>query len=147
MKRWRYGVAVGLLATLGACSHMTGNEASRTSPMAEPTVAPGMVKQVQSKLRDDGYYKQGSVDGVWGSGTEAAVRSFQKDHNLDSNGQLDVPTIQALNLAGAPAAENGTTSADTGQIHSSQNTAAPATQPMAAAQNPPANTAGTAPTH
>ena len=59
-----------------------------------------MVKQVQSKLRDDGYYKQGAVDGVWGSGTEYAVRSFQHDHNLSSNGQLDVPTLQALNVSG-----------------------------------------------
>lgn len=64
-----------------------------------PTVAPDMVKDVQSKLRDDGYYEQGAVDGVWGSGTEAAVRSFQKDHQLSSSGQLDVPTLQALNVA------------------------------------------------
>ena len=69
---------------------------------AFPVVAPDMVKQVQAKLRDDGYYKQGTVDGVWGSGTEMAVRSYQRDHNLGSSGQLDVPTIQALNLAGGP---------------------------------------------
>jgi peptidoglycan hydrolase-like protein with peptidoglycan-binding domain len=59
-----------------------------------------MVRQVQSQLRDGGYYKQGPVDGVWGAGTENAVRAYQRDHNLTSNGQLDVPTLQALNLAG-----------------------------------------------
>jgi peptidoglycan hydrolase-like protein with peptidoglycan-binding domain len=71
----------------------------QSTAMTQPAVAPDMVRQVQSKLRDDGYYKQGSVDGVWGSGTEASMRSFQHDHNLATNGQLDVPTLQALNLA------------------------------------------------
>jgi peptidoglycan hydrolase-like protein with peptidoglycan-binding domain len=104
MNLLRYGVAVGLLAGLGACSSMGGGsgQASRSTAMAQPTMAPDMVRGVQSKLRDDGYYKQGSVDGVWGSGTEAAVRSFQQDHNLGASGQLDVPTLQALNLAGGP---------------------------------------------
>jgi hypothetical protein len=39
------------------------------------------------------------VDGVWGSETQASLRSFQHDHNLATNGQLDVPTLQALNLS------------------------------------------------
>jgi N-acetylmuramoyl-L-alanine amidase len=67
--------------------------------MTQPTVSPDTVRQVQSKLRDDGYYKQGPIDGVWGSGTQASVQSFQHDHNLTANGQLDLPTLQALNLA------------------------------------------------
>ena len=98
MKMSRYGVAVGLLASLGACSNMTGSSSHASRPAAthtvQPTVAPDMVKNVQSKLRDGGYYKQGAMDGVWGSGTENAVRSFQHDHNLGSSGQLDVPTLQ-----------------------------------------------------
>lgn len=104
-------MALGLLATLGACSDMMGganaSQAPRAAAVAQPTVAPEMVRQVQSRLRDDGYYKQGAVDGVWGSSTEASVRSFQHDHNLVSNGQLDVPTLQALNLlSGSAAATN-----------------------------------------
>jgi peptidoglycan hydrolase-like protein with peptidoglycan-binding domain len=109
MRTWRFGVAVGMLAALGACSMMGGgSQASRPVAVAQPTVAPDMVKQVQSKLRDDGYYKQGAVDGVWGSGTETAVRSFQHDHNLGSSGQLDVPTLQALNVAPGTQATNNT---------------------------------------
>jgi peptidoglycan hydrolase-like protein with peptidoglycan-binding domain len=102
----RYGIAVGLLAGLGACSNMMGGTSSRDTAMAPPPVAPDMVRQVQSKLRDDGYYKQGAVDGVWGAGTQASVRSFQHDHNLTSSGQLDVPTLQALNLASGPVTTN-----------------------------------------
>ena len=109
MKQMRLGIAVGLVVALGACSNMMGggsNASSRTTMAVPPTVAPDMVRQVQAKLRDGGYYKQGSVDGVWGSGTEAAVRSFQQDHNMSASGQLDVPTLQALNLAGGPPASS-----------------------------------------
>lgn len=96
----RYGIALGLLAGLGACSNFESRGSVPQSTAAtQPAVAPDVVRQVQSKLRDDGYYKQGAVDGVWGSGTQASVRSFQHDHNLNTSGQLDVPTLQALNLA------------------------------------------------
>jgi hypothetical protein len=106
MKFIRTGIAVGLLAGLGACSNMMGGGSSRdtTAVAAAPPVAPDMVRQVQSKLRDGGYYKQGAVDGVWGAGTEASVRSFQRDHSLGSSGQLDMPTLQALNLTSGPTA-------------------------------------------
>jgi peptidoglycan hydrolase-like protein with peptidoglycan-binding domain len=101
MKIVRYGIAIALLAGLGACSDMMGgsSRAPRQAAVTQPTVAPATVRQVQSKLRDDGYYKQGPVDGVWGSGTQTSVQSFQRDHNLTANGQLDLPTLQALNLA------------------------------------------------
>lgn len=104
MKITRFGIALGLLAGLGACSNlMGGSGTSRDTAMAAPPVAPDMVRQVQSKLRDSGYYKQGAVDGVWGAGTESSVRAFQHDHNLTSSGQLDMPTLQALNVtAGSP---------------------------------------------
>ena len=104
MKIVRFGIAMGLLAGLGACSNMMGGSGpSRDTAMAAAPVAPDMVRQVQSKLRDGGYYKQGPVDGVWGVGTESSVRAFQHDHNLNSSGQLDMPTLQALNLASGPA--------------------------------------------
>jgi peptidoglycan hydrolase-like protein with peptidoglycan-binding domain len=93
------GVALGLLAGLGACSNFDSRgSAPQSTAMTQPAVAPDVVRQVQSKLRDGGYYKQGAVDGVWGSATQASVRSFQQDHNLSTSGQLDVPTLQALNL-------------------------------------------------
>ena len=105
MNLMRYGVAIGLLASLGACSNMSnmfggGGGSSERPRMAatQPAVSPDTVKQVQSKLRDSGYYKNGPVDGVWGAGTESAVRSFQHDHNMNASGQLDVATLQALNV-------------------------------------------------
>jgi peptidoglycan hydrolase-like protein with peptidoglycan-binding domain len=102
MKIVRCGIAAGLLAGLGACSNMTGSSAApQPSAAAQPPVAPDMARQVQSKLHDDGYYRQGALDGVWDSGTQASLRSFQRDHNLVANGALDMPTLQALNLPGS----------------------------------------------
>jgi peptidoglycan hydrolase-like protein with peptidoglycan-binding domain len=139
MKAWRYGVAIGVLAGLGACSNL---DSRGTAPgpvaTAQPTVvAPDMVRQVQAKLHDGGYYKQGPVDGVWGPGTEAAVRAFQKDHNLGSSGQLDVPTLQALNVASGSAVANNTAPTQP------QSTQPQPTQPVSG--NPNAAPAGSGP--
>lgn len=84
-----------------------------------------MVRQVQLKLRDDGYYKLDNIDGVWGSGTEAAVRSYQRDHNLIGSGQLDVPTLQAMNLPGGAQATT-----HSGPSDRPANTESTITQPM-----------------
>jgi peptidoglycan hydrolase-like protein with peptidoglycan-binding domain len=148
MKTLHYGVAIALLGGLGACSNMMGSRTASTPtptyaprPVAaeQPTVAPGMIRSVQSKLQDDGYYKHGSVDGIYGSGTEAAVRSFQKDHNLTTNGELDLPTLQALNVANAPTATDNPAPAQASP---------PATQPMGNNANPPpADTTTSSPAH
>ncbi|WP_428539092.1 peptidoglycan-binding domain-containing protein [Rhodopila sp.] len=110
-----------MLAGLGGCSHISSmmdrnttskapSEAPKASMAAtQPTVSPEMVKKVQAKLHSSGYYKHGHVDGIFGSGTESAVRSFQQDHNLGSSGQLDVPTLQALNVTSGPVADTDTT--------------------------------------
>ena len=97
--------AIGAIALLPACSDMMGGRSSSASsaaaaPAPQP-VANAMVKQVQDRLQHDGYYKQGAVDGVWGSGTMNAVQAFQRDHSLAATGQLDVPTLQALNINAA----------------------------------------------
>jgi len=50
---------------------------------------------LQIILRDLGY-KPGSIDGVVGSKTQAALREFQDDNDLRSTGKLDADTIGAL---------------------------------------------------
>ncbi len=146
MQIWRFGVAAGLLAGLGACSNMMGGggtAASRpvaaTQPVTQPTMAPVMVKDVQSRLRDDGYYKLGSLDGIWGSRTESAVRSFQKDHNLATSGQLDVPTLQALNLTSPPGGNADTAPPPPPTQPSGAVGTQPGNRPAASDQAPPAH--------
>ena len=53
------------------------------------------VETLQRKLRDIGYYS-GALDGVYGSGTEEAVRRFQRDRGLTSDGIAGPITLTAL---------------------------------------------------
>lgn len=50
---------------------------------------------MQCKLRDLGYYT-GTVTGGFYSGTEKAVKAFQKDHRISASGRADERTLNAL---------------------------------------------------
>jgi redox-regulated HSP33 family molecular chaperone len=64
------------------------------------------VKQIQTKLKTWGYYS-GSVDGVYGSATEKAVRSFQKKNGLTVDGKAGPQTLKAMGISGGDAASVG----------------------------------------
>lgn len=55
------------------------------------------VKQIQTKLKDWGYYS-GNVDGVYGSGTYEAVKKFQSSNGLAADGVAGSQTLQALGI-------------------------------------------------
>lgn len=55
------------------------------------------VKEVQRRLKQWGYYK-GSVDGVFGAGTKAAVIAFQKKNGLTADGVVGKATYKALGM-------------------------------------------------
>lgn len=57
------------------------------------------VRQLQQKLKDEGYYQEGDVDGIWGPKTEQAVQSFQESQGIESSGQLNAQTVDALGLS------------------------------------------------
>jgi len=56
-----------------------------------------MVREIQTRLKAWGYYS-GSVDGIYGSQTEKAVRYFQKSNGLSVDGQVGNRTLAALGL-------------------------------------------------
>lgn len=66
------------------------------------------VKEVQRRLKKWGYYN-GSVDGVFGAGTRAAVIAFQKKNGLTADGIVGKATYQALgiNVNGGSATQTG----------------------------------------
>lgn len=66
------------------------------------------VKTIQQKLKRWGYYK-GSVDGIYGSGTRAAVVAFQKKNGLTPDGIVGSKTLAALGISGG-----SSTSSDSG---------------------------------
>ena len=55
------------------------------------------VREIQTRLADWGYYS-GSVDGIYGSRTEAAVRWFQEANGLAVDGRAGPETLEALGL-------------------------------------------------
>lgn len=55
------------------------------------------VRQIQTKLKNWGYYS-GSVDGIYGSATLAAVKSFQKKNGLTVDGIAGTKTLQAMGI-------------------------------------------------
>lgn len=55
------------------------------------------VKEVQRRLKRWGYYS-GSVDGIFGAGTRAAVIAFQKKNGLTADGVVGKATYKALGM-------------------------------------------------
>jgi peptidoglycan hydrolase-like protein with peptidoglycan-binding domain len=55
------------------------------------------VSAVQSALAKLGYYR-GSIDGVAGDETQAAIARYQEDHDLSVTGTLTAATLQSLGL-------------------------------------------------
>ena len=55
------------------------------------------VKKVQQKLKNWGYYS-GSVDGIYGKNTVAAVKLFQKKNGLTVDGIAGTKTLAAMGI-------------------------------------------------
>ena len=66
-------------------------------PQADP-----VVRDIQSALQDMAMY-DGSVDGVAGPKTLAAIRAFQKRAGLEPNGKAGAPLLDAIRTASVPA--------------------------------------------
>lgn len=56
------------------------------------------VRQIQQKLKNWGYYN-GTVDGIYGSQTVAAVKKFQSKNGLTADGIAGTKTLQALGIS------------------------------------------------
>ena len=74
------------------------------------------VRTIQTKLKRWGYYN-GNVDGIYGSGTLAAVKKFQKKNGLKVDGIAGKKTLEAMgifNSSGNSSSNSGssTTSSD-----------------------------------
>jgi hypothetical protein len=145
-------LALGALTALPACSHNSSSETSAATPPSSYStastasnsmmgtsgtvapVSPAMIRQVQTTLKQNNDYR-GRVDGVWGPMTESGVRTWQQGHNLNTSGEIDMATLQSMNIS-----PGGEANGQSGQPNGS----AAATQPTG---NPnyntgPNNTAG-----
>ncbi len=70
------------------------------------------VSAIQQRLSDWGYY-EGSVDGVYGSRTEEAVKAFQEKNGLTADGVAGPATLAAIGLpSGSGGSSSGSGSND-----------------------------------
>ena len=67
------------------------------------------VKSIQKKLRELGFYS-GSVDGIYGSQTQSAVKKFQKSVGITADGIAGKNTLLYLGLGGS--SSNSTTNSN-----------------------------------
>lgn len=76
----------------------------------------GEVKEVQRRLKNWGYYN-GSVDGIFGAGTRAAVIAFQKKNGLTADGIVGKATYQALGMSDSYNALSSNSTTQTGGLN------------------------------
>lgn len=92
--RWLRPVVL-LLATVLLCTALT------VSTVQAATYQKGSsgstVRTIQTKLKRWGYYT-GSVDGIYGSKTVAAIKHFQRTNGLTVDGVCGPATLQALGI-------------------------------------------------
>lgn len=67
------------------------------------------VRQIQTKLKNWGYYN-GSVDGIYGSKTFAAVKKFQQRNGLTVDGIAGSKTLAALGIYNSNSSSSGSSS-------------------------------------
>lgn len=65
--------------------------------IAPPEVQRRVIAAAQALLTRRGYYRSG-VDGLFGAGTELAIRAYQSDVGLEPSGRLDMETLAELGL-------------------------------------------------
>jgi N-acetylmuramoyl-L-alanine amidase len=102
--------------------------------MNPQSLSQDQIMSVHGNLLQDGYYKEGKVDGTWGPETHQALQKFQQDHKLNANGELDQQTLAALGIQGgswstASGSQSGTsgTSSQSGMGSSSMGTSSSST--------------------
>ena len=64
------------------------------------------VRSIQSKLKSLGFYG-GAVDGIYGTGTQKAVRAFQKSVGLTADGIAGQKTLLYLGLGSSASSSSG----------------------------------------
>lgn len=74
------------------------------------------VKQIQTKLKNWGYYS-GSVDGIYGSATLAAVKKFQQKNGLTADGIAGTKTLQAMGIFSSSSNNNSSSNTNSSNLN------------------------------
>ncbi len=74
------------------------------------------VKTIQEKLKQWGYYN-GDIDGIYGSQTLAAVKSFQEKNGLTVDGIAGEKTLAAMGITSSSSSNNSSTSSNSNDLN------------------------------
>ncbi len=74
------------------------------------------VKQIQTKLKNWGYYK-GSVDGIYGSKTVEAVKYFQRKNGLTIDGIAGSQTLKAMGINSSSGSTSSATASNSSNLN------------------------------
>ncbi|MBQ6165634.1 MAG: spore cortex-lytic enzyme [Clostridia bacterium] len=85
---------------LSALSSRTSQTSAEAPVLSRLGSRGAEVRRIQQKLADLGYYS-GSIDGVYGSKTESAVRAFQRNCGITADGIAGPKTLLYLGLGGS----------------------------------------------
>lgn len=111
MSKKKRGLLLVLAAVL-ACNLLLVSLAQNAEAASYKKGSTGtVVTQIQTKLKAWGYYS-GAVDGVFGSGTEQAVRTFQRTNGLTVDGKVGTQTLAALGIQASSSGGGGGSNAD-----------------------------------
>lgn len=89
-------LAVVLLGSIGTIAAVQAADDS-VSTLSKMGSRGDEVRRIQQKLKNWGYYT-GSVDGIYGSQTQNAVRKFQRDNGLTVDGIAGPKTLSYLGI-------------------------------------------------
>lgn len=89
-------LAVVLLGSIGTIAAVQAGDDS-VSTLSKMGSRGDEVRRIQQKLKNWGYYT-GSVDGIYGSQTQNAVRKFQRDNGLTVDGIAGPKTLSYLGI-------------------------------------------------
>ena len=93
--------AASSAAAVAYPAYAGGRTPADQPPLAKRGDRSPTVRKMQQLLVKAGIAVKGGVDGIFGPGTEAAVRDYQTRRGLTSNGVLDVPTAIVLGMVQA----------------------------------------------
>jgi peptidoglycan hydrolase-like protein with peptidoglycan-binding domain len=91
------GLQVGQIDTATLSAMGLESAVLRSSVTVRDPLDPGVIRGVQYRLRQYGFYG-GGIDGVWGPETERSLAQFQRSREIEPSGLLTPTTAAALGL-------------------------------------------------
>lgn len=111
MKRILFGIMAGFMVlTSGVVGAVALNNYTYSQSYVH-ALTTSQIRTMQTKLKRWGYYK-GAVDGIFGSKTKAAVKSFQKKNGLVVDGIVGKKTLAALGMSTKTTSSSSTSNSD-----------------------------------